>query len=553
MSESTTTVPSIRRRGTDTALAILLIVIAAAVYLPKFAATVLIDHDDVISVIAATCNEVRYDGATQYGRWVTAADWQQYWHMQSFGCFGQIADGLVKTDIHPPLYFWLLHIWMNLFGVSIFTGLLLNLVFLAVAIIALYTTIRLFAVPHRTAFVVTLAWIVSLSTRSTMGVIRQYSLFTMLTAVLLLMTVLWLQRRKRPYLVGMVAAMVAGLLTHYQFLFPMVAIIGTGAAVLWRAHQTRDLTRLLGAAVVSGLIFVAIHPHFRQSVLTAHQQAQPFDLKVLPIRIGGAALSLTQMFNPLDWSHPIPYGWADWNRPALFVISLANVLASIAAFCFVVIVVRRFIRRRIADRGSVPTVSDVPLIAGIATVAIVVGLYISFVSPVHAIGLQYLNFATPMLFVGIACALPPRTRAVADRKPVAAALIACAAVATSLFVMHRSEVLPITTVSRADSLVLDSYRRGILPTVLWYARPTTRIYAATQEELLQRFPVLGSPADGRLLYVNSEPFGNTARNRKAILNKFHQQGYTGATKVPSGSVPLLPFGGRIYAYGRSGR
>jgi len=554
MGVSVAALPLIRRRAADSLAAALLVAFVAGLYLPRQAATVLIDHDDVISVIAATCNQLRYAGAEQYGHWVAAADWQQYWHMRSFGCFSAIADGLVQTDIHPPLYFWLLHIWLHLFGVSIFAGLSLNLVFVSVTAVVIYATSRVLGVGQRPAFVVTLAWIVSLSTRTSIGVIRQYSLFTMVAAVLLLVTVLWLRHQHRAYLMAMAAVILAGLLTHYQFVFPMAAILGAAALVLWRRQENGAITHLAGAALIGGLLFVAVHPHFRQSVQLAHAQAQPFDLRVLPVRIGGSALNLVQMFNPLDWAHPLPYGLLDWNRPDLIAISAVNVVLSVATFCFVVAVLRRYLRQWRAADAIRPTERDVPILAGIGTVAIVIGLYVAFVSPVHAIGLQYLNFATPMVFVGIACAWPTRGAVAARRATTSAAAIltTCAVIATTLFVVHRSEVLPIRTVDHADALLLDSYRRGILPTVLWYARPSTQVYAATQQDLLQNFPVLPSRSRGELMYVNSDAFGNSGRNRAAILNKLHQQGYAGGSKLPTGPVPLLPFGGTVYVFAPTG-
>lgn len=548
MRVATVHLPSVRQRTSDALLALLLVTIVAAIYVPKIAAAVFIDHDDVISVIAATCNQTRYVSATQADHWVTAADWQQYWHMQSFGCFGQITHGLINYDIHPPLYFWLLHIWFCLFGVSIVTGLLLNIVFLGVATAAIYATCRLLSVSQWIAFVATLAWLVSLSTRSTVGVIRQYALFTMLTALLLLLAVLWIQRKRWPYLVGMAAIMTAGLLTHYQFPFPLAAIVGAGALMLRQRHARRDLTHLALAAICSVLLFVAILPHFRRSVLLAHSQAQQFELINLPLRIGGSAFSVAQLFNPLDWFHPLPYGMLDWTRPSLAVVSLLNIAASIVTFWFVVSLFRRYFKQN--PLVSTSPLSHLPILAGIATLAVVILMYVSFVSPVHAIGLQYLNFITPMLFVGIACAAECSLPVISDRRAVTlpATLIACAAFATALSVVHRAELLPIRAIGKADSIVLDSTRRGILPTALWHAKPSARVYAATQEGLLRKFPLLPPRASGELVYVSSEAFGNTAKNRKDILKEFNLDGYSEPERLTTGVLPPIPFGGNIYVY-----
>jgi hypothetical protein len=548
MRVATVQLPSVRRRTTDILLALVLVAIGAAAYVPKLMAAVFIDHDDVISVIAATCNQSRYANTTLASHWVTAADWQQYWHMQSFGCFGQITHGLINYDIHPPLYFWLLHIWFCAFGISIVTGLLLNIVFLSVATVAVYTTCRLLSVSQWIACVATLAWMVSLSTRSTVGVIRQYTLFSMLTALLLLVTILWMQRRGWAYLVGMVVVMTAGLLTHYQFPFPMAAILGTSALLLWKSHARREIAHLALAGISSVLLFVAILPHFRQSVLLAHKQAQQFELLNLPIRIGGSAFSVAQLFNPLDWFHPLPYGLLDWTRPTLAIISVLNIATSIATFWFVVALFRRYFKQSPAPSTS--PLSHLPILSGIATLVLVILMYVSFVSPVHAIGLQYLNFITPMLFVGIACAAESCVPVISERRAVTlpATLIACAVFATSLTVWQRTELLPIRAMGKADSIVLDSARRGILPTALWYAKPTARVYATSQDDLLQKFPVLPPRASGTLIYVSSETFENTVKNQQAILKEFDQDGYSQAKQLTTGVLPPIPFGGHIYVY-----
>lgn len=548
MRVATVQLPSKRRHTTDSFLALVLIAIGVAAYVPKLAAAVFIDHDDAISVIAAACNQSRYASTTLAGHWAAAADWQQYWHMQSFGCFGQITHGLINYDIHPPLYFWLLHIWFCVFGISITTGLLLNIVFLSVATVAIYATCRMLSVSQWIAFVATLAWIVSLSTRSTVGAIRQYTLFTMLTALLLLLAVLWIQRKRWPYLAGMVAVMTAGLLTHYQFPFPLATIAGTTALLLWKRHARREVGHLALASAASVALFVAILPHFRQSVLLAHKQAQPFELINLPIRIGGSAFSVAQLFNPLDWFHPLPYGMLDWTHPYLAIVSLLNIAASIATFWFVLSLFRRYFKQNLT--ASSWPLSHLPILSGLATLAMVTLMYVSFISPVHAIGLQYLNFVTPMLFVGIACAAECTLPTISDRRAttIPAILIACAALATSLSVMQRAELVPIRGIGKADSIVLDSTRRGILPTVLWHAKPSTRIYAADQVDLLQKFPVLPARTSGELVYVSSDAFGNTVQNRKGILKEFHQNGYSGAKRLTTGAVPPVPFGGRIYVY-----
>ena len=133
------------------ALAIALLVLAviagvglrAAATAPKESFT----HDEAISYIAATCHqgeyqEITFAGRGPYGRWVPAYEWQRLLQPEDRGCLGRIAADLARYDIHPPLYFWLLHGWALLFGVGVWTGTSLNIALAALGTLALFGLAR---------------------------------------------------------------------------------------------------------------------------------------------------------------------------------------------------------------------------------------------------------------------------------------------------------------------------------------------------------------------------------------------------------------------------
>ena len=104
-------------------------------------------HDESISVLAAACHQGDYTrltsaGEPPFGRWVPASDWKALMRPDRALCLGEIGRDLAREDIHPPLYFWLLHAWTLAFGVGLWTGVSLNIVLAALTGLALFGLAR---------------------------------------------------------------------------------------------------------------------------------------------------------------------------------------------------------------------------------------------------------------------------------------------------------------------------------------------------------------------------------------------------------------------------
>jgi mannosyltransferase len=178
--------------------------------------------------------------------------------------FGDIADAL-RHDGHPPLYYWLLHGWMELVGdgdvaVRALSGLFgvaaLPLVWLAGR--------RVAGPPAGWAAVLLLAWspfAVRYSTET-----RMYSLVTLLVlcGYLLLRRAVDERRAGGPTLAGIAAASAALLLTQYWSIFLAAATVLTLA--WWGRTNGGDrrpvAVRLIGAVVAGGLPFLLWLPAF---------------------------------------------------------------------------------------------------------------------------------------------------------------------------------------------------------------------------------------------------------------------------------------------------
>ncbi|MGB3485096.1 MAG: glycosyltransferase family 39 protein [Mycobacterium sp.] len=536
----------VQESRSDRWLVIALVAVGFAVYGPRLAAVTLVDHDDVISIIGATCNQGRYEQSIPTGRWVDAAQWQQYWQWRGLGCYGQISADLAHYDIHPPLYFWLLHTWFGVFGVSILSGLLLNLVILAVTVVVIYTTCRVLAVSRSVTFVVTLAWMLSLPTRTVVSIVRQYGLFSMLTALLLLCVVLWLTRRQGRYAIAIGVVLLAGALTHYQFVLPAGFMLLFALAIQIHRKAYPAIAQLAVAGVAALLLFFVAHPGFLESVSQANRQAQSFSFAAFGQRLGAAIATIFQIFNPLDWPHPLPYGLLDMGRPVDTVLGAFNVIVGLAALVLVVRLAIKAVAHRPRAASETLAVEYLPIFTAVTTWCTVVGLYVLCVSPVHAIGLQYLHFTTPLLFVAVAQLIEkykddiPRP-VVGSVVPV---LLVGAVIGTSVFVWHRSEQQRIFAIRDADALLIDTTEIGVLPAVLWHAAPETVVYAGLQRDLQAGIPV--PPGGGsRLVYTSSSSYENRSEAHDLIMAELANAGYRLEFRMPSGVVPLIPLGGEI--------
>ena len=72
-----------------------------------------LEHDESISYLASSGHQKEYStikNSHLYGKVVSVNHWKKYLKVEKPFCFNKISHDLSHYDIHPPLYFWLLHI-----------------------------------------------------------------------------------------------------------------------------------------------------------------------------------------------------------------------------------------------------------------------------------------------------------------------------------------------------------------------------------------------------------------------------------------------------------
>jgi hypothetical protein len=492
------------------------LVLGATLLLIRSGAQNTLSHDDVISYLAATGHMGAYATEIPAGRWVPAQAWQAYWMPDRFGVFGQIGRDLARYDIHPPLYFWLLHIWIQVTGVRLSAGPLLNTAFLLLGAWIIARACRLARCSRGASALAAVMWLLSGATLAVAGETRQYSLLGLAVAGLTASLLLFLDRRSLAAALLVYATAAAGLLVHYQF--AVLLSLGTlvAAILLMRGRLWRGVVLLFAAMAAAGITFLLLHPGFTGSFAMQRSQAIPFAWTDIPYRMTRVLYALFEqvMLPRMAWA----LGDAASRYWGIFL------LMALAA-CLAVWLVAR--RRAGGGKVSRADGEAFLLIFTAAALLLVAFLYIFQISPRHAMGAQYLMAVSPLLFMTGARVFDRLAGGIRWRPVLILALVvyqgAYGGWMTFAQVRTASERPPAASDS-GSPILLDSVARGVLPTVLWHVPASTPVYAAMQDDLLDGFPEI--PADvRRLVYVSDLRYGNNADKQSRVLEQLAAQGF----------------------------
>ena len=438
-------------------------------------------HDESISVLAAACNQGDYTQLTTtaqppFGRWVPASDWKSLMRPDRALCLTEIGRDLAREDIHPPLYFWLLHGWTLAFGVGLWTGLSLNVVLAGLTALALFALARRVLGDPLRAAGVTAVWSFSPAAIRVFAEARQYELVALLAVLFVWQCVRFSDpptRTPRRDAIGLAALAAAGALT--QFLFGLV--VAAGAALLlvrlWPAR--RGLLAWALVSIAAGYaVFSLLHPEFLLSLRRARGQASEAAAALLPGRAEVTASTLAEFLVP----PLLARGWVAYAACALLAaMTLVGVRAAWRAH-------RRGAAAGQADEDHGARLSPAAMaLVFVGLAAAHAALFLSFVSPGGAMGFKHLSvvwpFAAfvPVLAIGT---LPRRTRVYVAA--IGGVLLVVAGTVAALGRFPAPAVQP--ALERADAVLLDNVARGVLPRVVWRLPDDTRVFAADQRHLL---------------------------------------------------------------------
>ena len=514
--------------------AVLLLVIALAVgawlRIELVAVKGPMEHDESISYLAASGHQAEYHEYIDLGamlvepQWREAGFWQAFLQPEDPLVFGRIARGMAEHDIHPPLYFWLLHLWILAFGVSAQAGPLLNVVLAAATTVSVFFLSRALFRDERLAAFSALLYAILPGAVAMVFLARQYELLALITVLFFwLVASVWSDGRVGwARAVAAVVLGAAGLLTHYHFVF--VAIFGFGLLAYRLRGQLRALAALAGAAVVALLATFLGHPGYLEPILGMRERMPDFTWSEFLFRALRVLHTFTEgvgLVAPLRSA--IAEGLVPYYGAAGGVLRWATVVLEVLVFVIVgggVFAVGRAVWRRVRpesrepERGQ-PSQGAFPLRAAALWVfGVTVALYLAFKSPRHAMGAQYLAGFWPLFaIIAVNSVREARRQVQWTAALVGVLLVPMSLVAISGYAVDND---PAPYLERADALVFSNPARGVWLPFVYEAPPEMQVFVDDADHLVQHPELWLDRVSGGGMLVNHVSYNTTAEESDAL-------------------------------------
>lgn len=173
------------------------------------------------------------------------------------------------NDVHPPLYYLLLRLFMgaSVGTVTFWTGLVLNIIIsLFISVFIYMISQKLLAnqryIKEKSAFVTLITACTSICISNVMY-IRMYCLVTLFIVMTLYMHINLLneERLKPRNLVAMAAVVICGAMTHYYYLFFILPLFFLFIIKYVREKAYRNMLMYIATYVVSVMTYVSIFPY----------------------------------------------------------------------------------------------------------------------------------------------------------------------------------------------------------------------------------------------------------------------------------------------------
>ena len=259
----------------------LIIVIQTIVYVAAGIGKNYFHMDEMYSYGLANFDQVQiYEKDDFYNKWHNAAYYKDYIvvNEDEKGDFSAVYNNQ-RDDVHPPLYYLLLRIGMELTPgeFSKWTGIVINIVAFAVNTTFLFLVVDKLLGKERShltkSFVLTLAVSLTVATISTVMYIRMYAMLTMwVTITMYLHMRLWESKKTSPGLLvalGLTALM--GVLTQYYYLFFLAPLFVVLAVKYWKAKRWAELRAYVGTLVGAAVVSLVIWPYSIQHLFFGYR------------------------------------------------------------------------------------------------------------------------------------------------------------------------------------------------------------------------------------------------------------------------------------------
>jgi mannosyltransferase len=185
-------------------------------------------------------------------------DDQSVWYDEAFSLtvsrlpLAEMTDQLIRDFCQPPLHYYMLHVWFELFGFGAFQARLLSAVFGTLAIVMIYLFARYLFDP-KTAFLSAILLAVSQLAVMYSQEARPYALFLFLVLCSSYSFVRALQEKNERFWWGFVAWAILMIYTHYYGVFVVLALFLYG--ILYRQRYAFPGSWLIGGMVLGFVLY----------------------------------------------------------------------------------------------------------------------------------------------------------------------------------------------------------------------------------------------------------------------------------------------------------
>lgn len=194
------------------------------------------------------------------------ADIQRFYDRPAHLDFHTVSLDMARYDVHPPLYFWLLHVIHVLWGTTVGTGAWLNVAFGLAVLLLLYQLARQLSGSTSIALASAVVWYLSPAAVQIDLEARPYQLLALLALASYMLGQRVIHGRgDRWTWAAFIATNCLGLLTHLYF--PFLLLPGLGL-MLWKHGTGLPTLRYAGSLVVSLVGMLLLYPEFIEFVTT---------------------------------------------------------------------------------------------------------------------------------------------------------------------------------------------------------------------------------------------------------------------------------------------
>lgn len=259
----------------------LIIIIQTVVYIVAGMGKAYIHMDEAYSLGLSNYDKIQIqENEDFYNHWHDAEYYKDYLvvNEDERGDFAPVYNNQ-RDDVHPPLFYLLLRVGMELTPGEFnkWTGIVINILAFAVNTVFLYLIVDKLLGKERVhrvkAFALTLVASITIAAISTVMYIRMYALLTMWATITMYLHMLLLDSKKVNVRLLTATGVVAllGVLTQYYYVFFLLPLFVTLTAKYWKAKRFVELRAYVVTLVIAAAVSLIIWPYSVQHMFFGYR------------------------------------------------------------------------------------------------------------------------------------------------------------------------------------------------------------------------------------------------------------------------------------------